>query len=168
MLDRGEPGSLVGVETCDAATRPDPVNWTATRDNQGTQTTSPSPGSYTVVYAGTDEGSFSVSSDGSQLQNVGVATGLTCTPSSNESSGHIQFPSLAINSDGSFNASATEDGIVDMEPATFTYTFNGHFHGKTSSGTDRFAGQLSEVVTFSNGNQVMCTTNPTSWTATGS
>jgi hypothetical protein len=144
------------------------VSWTATRDNQGTQTTSPSPGSYSVVYAGLNEGSFSVSSGGTQLQNVDVATGLTCTPSSNESSDHVQFSSISINSDGSFNGSATANGVVDSQPATFTYTFNGNFHGTTSSGTARFAGQLSEVVTFNNGNQVMCTTNPTSWTATGS
>ena len=146
-----------------------PETWTAARDAQGTQTTSPSPGSYSVDNANATSslGSFSVASGGAELQNVSVSTSLACTPSYNAGSDHIQFASIAISHE-SFTGSSTQPGTFHGFSATFTYTFNGHFHGKTAGGIDRFAGQLREDVTFNNGNQISCTTGPESWTATGS
>ncbi|MGP0048456.1 MAG: InlB B-repeat-containing protein [Solirubrobacteraceae bacterium] len=147
-----------------------PQTWLATRDSQGTQTTSPQPGSYTVssTYQAVDPGSLYVSSDGTELQDVTVPTYLACSPSYKDGiDDHVQFASIAIGGDGSFNSgSVAETGVIDNEPATFTYTFSGNFHGSTTAGVERIAGELSELITFNNGSQISCTTNPQTWSAT--
>ena len=147
-----------------------PQTWSATRDTQGTQTTSPPPGSYTVsstTHQNVSPGSLYVSADGTELQDVTVPTLLACTPTYNSGGDHVQFASIAIGSDGSFNSgTVTETGVIDSEPATFTYTFSGNFHGTTTAGAERAAGQLRENITFNNGNQISCTTNPQTWSAT--
>jgi hypothetical protein len=148
-----------------------PQTWSATRDTQGTQTTSPQPGSYKVSsnYQINQGGSLYVSGDGTKLQDVRVSTTLACTPSNTSlNGGHVQFASIAIGSDGSFSSgTVTESGVIDSVPATFTYTFSGNFHGTDTSGVERAAGQLRENVTFTNGTTYSCTTNPQTWSATG-
>ena len=86
-----------------------------------------------------------------------MSTGLACTPSySSGIADHVQFASIAIDSDGSFNSgTVTETGVIDNEPATFTYTFSGNFHGTTTAGVERIAGQLREEITFNNGTRVL-------------
>ena len=98
-----------------------------------------------------------------------VSTGLQCTPSySSGIADHIQFASITINSDGSFNSgTVTQPGTFDSVPATYTYTFSGNFHGTTTGGVERAAGELREEITFNNGTAYSCTTNPQIWTATG-
>ena len=51
--------------------------------------------------------------------------------------------------------------------AQFTYTFVGHFHGTTTAGVERVAGQLREDITFNDGTAYSCTTNIQTWSATG-
>jgi hypothetical protein len=120
-------------------------------------------------YQSGNGGSFTMSSDGAELQNVSVSTALACTPSfSGATADHVQFASIPVGSDGSFSSGqVTQTGTFDGQPATFTYTFSGDFHGTDSSGVSRAAGQLREDVTFSNGTSYSCTTNPQSWAATG-
>jgi hypothetical protein len=147
-----------------------PQTWWATRDTQGAQTASPpTPGSYTVTTLQNRPGtsSFTLSPDGTQLENVTVPTLLECTPVySNGIADHIQFASIAI-TDGSFSATTTQAGTEGGFPAMFTYTFSGNFHGTSSSGAERAAGELREDITFNNGSKISCTTNPQTWFATG-
>jgi hypothetical protein len=99
------------------------------------------------------------------VQDLTVPTNLACTPSFTGFGDHIQFASIAITG-GSFTGSATDTGVIDNSPATYTYTFNGNFHGTNTSGTERVAGQLRETITFDNGTSYSCTTGPQTWSAT--
>ncbi len=144
-----------------------PQTWSATYDTQGSQTASAPPaGSYSVSSLQSFSGSLYVSSDGTELQDVTVPTSLACTPSYSGLGDHIQFASIAI-TDGSFTGSATDTGVIDHSTATYTYTFNGNFHGTSTSGVERVAGQLRETITFDNGTSYSCTTGPQTWSASG-
>jgi hypothetical protein len=70
---------------------------------------------------------------------------------------------IAINADGSFTSTTTQSGGINGAPALFTYTFNGHVHGIDSSGTQRFAGQFREDITYNNGTSYTCTSNDQFW-----
>jgi hypothetical protein len=120
----------------------DIVSFAATRDAQPPQTPSPpEPGSYTALTSFTSF-SFSVSSDGSHLQNVSLP-GLTvrCAPGNNTFGVGFFLAEVAIDNDGSFAATHSEAGVVSGHPATFTYTFRGHFHGNKTC--------TSNIVSFS-------------------
>jgi len=140
-------------------------SWSATRSAQGTQTASPSPpGSY----AGNGP-SFYVSADGKQVQDVTLYAGLDnlgCTPGGRFQDSTFNIPSIAIAADGSFTGTATQTGVIDNSPATFTYTFSGHFHGTDASGDERAAGTWRENITYNNG--TACTSNTNPWSATRS
>jgi nitrogen fixation protein FixH len=141
--------------------------WSATRDAQPSQTLSPpEPGSYHALAPGY-EFAFSVSSDGSHLQNVSLAgLGVRCAPGNGAFGVPFYIPEVAINGDGSFSATRTEAGVVSGFPAEFTYTFSGHFHGYNSAGKARVAGALRADVTYDNGVSRTCTSNVVPWSAT--
>jgi hypothetical protein len=145
--------------------------WSATRDaSQGTQTlATPLAGSYSGSAYSNNGGqnvSFSVSSGGATIQNVVANTYLTCSPSAPAFDDHIEITAIPIQSDGSFTSSTMTTGVYDSTPATFTYTFNGHFHGLTTSGTQRVAGQLREDITYGSGTMITCSSNVMPWSAT--
>ena len=153
--------------SCTTATTP----WTMTRETQGTQAAAPpQPGTYSGgAYM------FHVSADSSEIQDVTLAptyhTVLACMPggaSLNDTS--FSIPTISIGTNGSFSGSAMQSGTVDGAPATFTYTFSGHFHGTDSNGHERAAGSLREDVTYDNGTSYSCTTGTEPWamTRTGS
>jgi hypothetical protein len=148
---------------CTSNTNP----WSATRSAQGTQIASPpQPGSY----AGSGS-SFSVSPDSAQLQDVTLYAGLDnlgCTPSGRFQDSTFNIPSMAIAADGSFAGTATQTGVEDGSPATFTYTFSGHFHGTDASGDERAAGTWRENITYNSGTAYTCTSNTNPWSATRS
>jgi hypothetical protein len=99
---------------------------------------------------------------------VTVPTLVECVPSFSDGlADQIQFASIPIAAGGSFTATATQTGVIDNSQATFTYTFSGNFHGTTTSGQARAAGQLREDITFNNGTAYSCTTGPQTWSATG-
>jgi hypothetical protein len=54
----------------------------------------------------------------------------------------------------------------DSVSAKITYTFTGHFHGLTSSGTQRVAGQLREDITYGSGTTISCSSDDMPWSAT--
>ena len=142
-------------------------SWSVTRDTQGSQAASaPPPGSYS---GSTHQGyalSFNVAADSTQLQNVSIPTvGIGCAPT-NSFAHQLNVASIPIGADGSFTSTTTQTGVLSGAPATFTYTFNGHFHGTTSSGHERVGGQLREDITFNNGTAYSCTSNEQSWSAT--
>jgi hypothetical protein len=147
--------------------------WTATFDNQDDQaSTSPAPGSYAgapVYFYASGDPSFYVSSNGTELQNVVVPNvGLGCSPSTNLSSQQIAIAEIPIAADGSFTSTTTQTGVIGSTPATFTYTFDGQFHGPNSQGVPRVAGIFRENVTYGSGTTYSCTTNNQAWTATRS
>ena len=141
--------------------------WSATRDTQGAQTASPPPpGSYSGSSSQSFALSLTVSASSTQIQNLTVPTGLQCVPARTFDD-QLQFASIAINADGSFSATTGQSGVVSGEPAQFTYTLAGHFHGTTASGAERVGGQLREDITLNNGTAFSCTTNVQTWSATG-
>ena len=145
------------------------VSWTASRTSQGSQApASAQPGHYNVGNSGAyyHEFSFYVSPDGSKLEDVSGTPGGNCTPGGSYYEPFFHMPEIAIEPDGSFSATETEQGIEEGAAATFTFTFSGHFHGTNSSGQGRAAGVLREDVTYANGTQYTCMSNGIPWSAT--
>jgi hypothetical protein len=161
----GWSGGCSGTGTC-TVTMKAAQNVTATFAVQ--QFTTAQPGSYSGS-ASSDNGgqavTFSVNSNGTQIQNVVANTYLVCNPSAPAVSNSIQIPSIAINADGSFDGTSSTTGVFDSTPATFTYTFVGHFHGLTSTGTQRVAGQLREDITYGSGPTITCSSDVMPWSA---
>jgi len=148
-----------GTFTCSSNT----FGWALTRDNQGAQSAAAPP-------AGTYTGSsftFHVSPDGTQIQNVaGSFLNIACTPGGSFQDSTFNIAAITINADGSFQGSSTQSGTHASSPAMFTYTFVGHFHGTSSSGVERAAGQYREDVTYNNGTQFSCTSDTLPFTMT--
>ena len=103
-----------------------------TRELQGSQAAGPPPAG---SYSGSDNTGagyrFYVSPDGTQIQDVAVTNSdrLNCAPGTSFNDSSFNISNIAIASDGSFTATATQTGVESGFPATFTYTFSGHFHG---------------------------------------
>jgi hypothetical protein len=137
------------------------------QSNQNTATAS--PGSYSGFTEGGSVAniSFDVSSDSATIENVSIpSTSLACSPVEPNLSSHITFASIPINTDGSFTYDESQSGIVNGEPATITYTSNGHVHGPNSSGNTRINGIWREDVTYANsGTSYYCSTNNQSYAA---
>ena len=144
------------------------LSWSATRDSQGPQASSPPPGSYdagTVVGTTTNLFSFYVSGDGTKLQNVQLGgIGLNCAPGGSLAD-RLQIDQIPINADGSFESHTTQDGVVAHTPAHYAYTFTGHVHGTDTNGAARIAGVLRIDLTYGAGGSSSCSTNNISWAA---
>jgi hypothetical protein len=153
------------ARTCTSGTQ----SWTATRDAQPPQTTTPPPaGSYTATNPqNTFPIFFYVSSDRASVQDISIPTVyLTCAPGSGSAFGEpLGIPAAPLKPDGSFTATTTETGVYAGFPAKFTYTFAGNFHGAGPSGAARAAGTFRETMTFTDSAAHTCTSNTQSWTA---
>jgi hypothetical protein len=144
----------------------DNQSWHASRDAQGTQTLpAPPAGSYSGRTPEQSVFSFYVSNDGTHLQDVMIPTYLGCAPAKTFYD-HITIADIPLAADGSFSASATQDGILAGHAATFTYTFNGHLHGTVTGGAARFAGTYREDIAYDDGTSRSCTTDDQAWYAT--
>jgi hypothetical protein len=151
--------------TCTSNTQ----SWTATRDSQPPQTTSPPPaGSYSAVNPQTGFPiTFSVSSSRTSLQDISIPTVyLDCAPGNATPAEPFAIAAAPLKADGSFTATTTKTGAYSGYPAKFTYTFRGNFHGLAPSGAARAAGTFQETLTYTNGTPYTCTSNTQSWTAT--
>jgi hypothetical protein len=131
---------------------------------------SETPGSYTgrSQNSASNDVSFYVSPNGGSIEDVEIypAANPACTPSGSVNPTYVGISSIPINSDGSFSSTTTQTGLVSNEPATFTYTFNGHVHGPNSSGKTRINGIWREDVTYANsGTSYYCSTNNQSYAA---
>jgi hypothetical protein len=96
-----------------------------------------------------------------------VQTSLTCTPGVASGQDQLQFASLGIAwPTDTFDGSLSQSGMWNGIPAHFTYTVSGAF-GYLGSGftTVGFTGHLSEVVTFTSGSSITCTTGNAAWSA---
>ena len=137
--------------------------FTAVRDaNQGTQQAF-SPGSYSASAYGLPF-TFFVSPDGKHLQDIAVTLDLKCSPGGSFRD-QLQLDDIAIAADGSFDGSAEQRGVIANTPATFKYTFAGHFHGTDSSGRARLAGTLREEIRYDDGIARVCFSSALPWRA---
>ncbi len=145
----------------------DVQSWSVTRDMQGSQAASaPPPGSYSGLTHQSTALSFYVSADSTQMQDVSIPTVVIgCTPTNNFDD-QLNVASIPIGADGSFTSTTMQSGVLSGAPATFTYTFTGHFHGTTSSGDEQVGGQLREDIVFNNGTSYSCTSDVQSWSVT--
>jgi hypothetical protein len=111
---------------------------------------------------------FSVTGDRKTMTNVSdPLTGLTCTPARGLGD-RLRFLEIPINGDGSFSATATQDGLIGGASAKFTYTVAGYFEGMTPFGAATVEGTWREDIVFADGSSRTCTSNNQSWTATRS
>ena len=152
------------ARTCTSGTQ----SWTATRDAQPPQTTTPPPaGSYTATNPQTGWPiTFYVSSSQTSLQDISIPTvGLNCAPGNANVAEPLGIASAPLKSDGSFTVTTTQSGVYNGNPATFTYTFRGNFHGAGPSGAARAAGTFKETMKFTDSTARTCTSNTQSWTA---
>ena len=172
-------GTIIGCSAGTTATAPAGTTATATAgttatatgagDAQPTQTTSPPPaGSYTGTNPQTGLAfSFYVSGSKTTLQDISIPlVNLACAPGGARLQDHLGIASTPLNANGSFSATATQHGIYDGYPATYTYTFSGNFHGEAPSGAARAAGSFRETVAYTDGTAYTCTSDNQSWTAT--
>jgi Divergent InlB B-repeat domain len=112
--------------------------------------------------------SFFVSPGGSSLLNVAVIDIVGCTPAGSfPGSDQLVIPQVAIQPNGSFAATAAQQGVFDNAMAKFTYSFAGRFKPATPAGPPTAAGTLRDTVVFAaNGTTETCTTNVQPWAAT--
>jgi hypothetical protein len=130
-------------------------------------TNRPPSGSYSGATRQGSGASFYVKADSTELQDVSIPTvGIGCTPTKSFQD-QFNVGSIPIAADGSFASTTTQSGVLSGTTAMFTHTFSGHFHGTSSSGAKRVAGQFREDITFNNGTAYSCTSNDQSWSATG-
>ncbi|MEP6816504.1 MAG: hypothetical protein ABI873_13225 [Marmoricola sp.] len=141
--------------------------WTASRDTQPAQPTTPPPaGSYTGSDTQNRGLTFLVPAARTSLQDVSVPlTDLRCLPDGGVVNDKIQVPSVALNPDGSFASTTTQTGFFAGHPARFTYIFRGNVHGLSPTGLPRLAGTLRESISYTDTPARTCTTNDQSWTA---
>ena len=152
------------ARTCTSGTQ----SWTATRDAQPPQTTTPPPaGSYTATNPQTGWPiTFYVSSSQTSLQDISIGVVyLDCAPGDTGPGEPLGIASVPLNPDGSFSATTTQAGVYKGYPAKFTYAFQGNFHGAGPSGAARAAGTFRETMTYNDSTARTCTSNTQSWTA---
>jgi hypothetical protein len=150
--------------TCTTNDRP----WTANRDVQPIQKAGRLPaGSYSASVAGVGPWlTFAASSNGTRVQNIAnTNVGIACSPGGVVVTS-VSIPSIPLAADGSFAGTVTQKGLVGNRPATYTYTFRGHYHGFGSNNRARAAGTFRASVVYTDGEKRTCTTNDRPWTAT--
>ena len=153
------------AQTCTSGTQ----SWTATRDAQPPQTTTPPPaGNYTATNPQDNYPiTFSVPSSRNSLRNIAIAAvGLSCAPGGANPVEPFGMAAVPLKPNGSFTATTTKTGVYNGHPAKFTYTFRGNFHGVAPSGAARAAGTFQETMKFTDSAARTCTSNTQSWTAT--
>ncbi len=150
------------ARACTTSTQP----FSAKRDTQPTQTTAAPPaGSYTGNIPTRQGGlDFFVSSSGSHVQDVSIPTDdLRCTgEGTGTMTDHLEAPEITATLTAvgrTFKSAKTEKGaILEGQPVTIKFTFDGHFHSVNSEGVARAAGTYREDITFE-GSTRRCTTD---------
>jgi hypothetical protein len=130
-----------------------------------------SSGAPTGSYSGSESQngngmSFYVSADQKSLQDVTIPlVGLGCTPVNGGINDHLSIASVSLGSSGSFTSSTKQSGVLFGLRATFTYTFQGSFHGVSASGAPQATGTYSEMIRYRDSVARTCTSQSQSWTA---
>ncbi len=150
--------------TCTTKTQ----TFAVSRGAQGPQTAAPPPvGSYRGHAVATV--TFFVAANRSSLEDVSIPdTYLSCTPDDVIVADHVGVLKLPLHRDGSFSSTTTQHGVFYGFPATFTYKFQGHFHGLNAANVERAAGTFEETVTYTNNELRTCTSNAQIWSASRS
>lgn len=146
--------------------------WSATQDLPAQANGPPSAGGYKgeATQASTSPKgvvSFSVVAGAKSIQNVSIpVVDEGCVPASSLATNSFAIETIPVNSSGAFKAKQATPGKIFGNPATITYTFNGHFHGMTSTGERRVAGLLREDISYTEkGTEYACTSNYQAWWA---
>ena len=92
------------------------------------------------------------------MQDVSITVDLTCAPAGSFRD-QIPIGDIPIAADGSFTSVTTQENLVGINPASYTYTFKGRFTGNTVAGTMR------EDVTYNDGVARVCTSGERAFTA---
>ena len=145
---------LTAVPTPTPTPSPTP---TATASPTPAPATPPAPGKYSANNYGLPF-TFFVSAGGARVQDVSITVDLTCTPAGSFRD-QIPIGDIPIAADGSFTSVTTQENLVGINPASYTYTFKGRFTGNTVAGTMR------EDVTYNDGVARVCTSGERAFTA---
>jgi hypothetical protein len=139
------------------------VAWAAERDTQPAQhNTAPPAGSYHGL-APTGGLHFYVSFSHTRVQDVSDSQWLNCS-NNTQLNDTLIVPAAPINAAGSLSTSRTDTGILNGQPANYSYRFRGNFHSVGADGAFRAAGTMRETISFPDSG-VTCTTNTVAWAA---
>ncbi len=72
---------------------------------------------------------------------------------------------MAIQPNGSFNSTTSQEGLLSGNKAKFTYAISGRFQAATATAGASGAGTWREDIAFASGQPVLCTSNAQSWSA---
>jgi hypothetical protein len=143
-------------------------SWTTARD-PGPVPTKPliEPGNYSGSNGQNGNGfTFTVAADAKSLQNVtDPLTSLSCLDKSGATD-RLRFLTVDLSADGSFSATATQDGLFRTNAAKFTYSFSGNFEGQTPAGAATVAGVWREDIDVPGTPTKSCSSNVQSFTVT--
>jgi hypothetical protein len=148
-------------ETCTTGA----VSWSAGVDSgQGSQAlAAPQPGRYGLSGFGTTV--FWVSPDRGHVQDVVMATSLTCSTGATNVQSSFAVTDIPIEGQTTFRTTEEEHTLILGKPVKVTSTFDGHFHGDDGNGNQRVAGSYREDITYEDGSHETCTTGTVSWSA---
>lgn len=111
---------------------------------------------------------FYVAVGGRSVENISIsAVPITCLPAATGAPGSdlLEVPKAAISAGGSFAGKASQSGVFDGFPATFSYSFAGHFTAATATAAASAAGSFREDIVFTSNVRHTCTTNSQPWSA---
>ena len=109
---------------------------------------------------------FYVARGGNSVENLSMpTTAESCTPSGNTTTlvGALQ---LAVQPNGSFSTTTSQNGVLNGSSVKITDTFKGHFQAATATAAASAAGTWHEDIAYATGTTASCTSNTQSWTAT--
>jgi hypothetical protein len=131
------------------------------------RTSAVEPGSYRGSHVGGHPVTFFVSAGGASVLNISIPTVfIACTPAGGfPSVNHLEVLKTAIETDGSFTAKASQDGVFAGVKAKFTYSVNGQFQQATAGKAATAAGTYRQEIVFTDSTAHRCTSNNQSWTA---
>ena len=147
------------------------ISWTATRDDQPTQTNALPAGTYTNA----EDASYTIGlkffvKDRTHLGHVDTGfIRMFCAPPGGSAYYDEKFSinSIPLNSDGSFSGKASRTvNLTAGATGTLTDTFQGHFHSIGPRNAARAAGILNPTLTLRANNTSYWCTDTTYWVAT--
>jgi hypothetical protein len=131
--------------------------------------TAVAPGTYTGQNSQNGNGvRFFVAAGGKSVVNFSIpVVNLGCLPGGGAGD-HILILQTAVRPDGSFTATASQDGIARGARARFTYSVAGRFERATASAEASAAGSYRVDIAFPDSATSRCTSNNQTWRATRS
>jgi hypothetical protein len=124
------------------------------------------PGSYSGRNSQNGNGiTFYVPTEGRTILTfVLPLVSLSCTGGGGISD-HLDILKIPVRSDGSFSATAAQDGMLRGLDVRFTYSVSGRFEGKDNTGAATASGVHRVDIEYKDGTGRKCTSNQQTWTA---